>query len=281
MPHVPLFVSNRRWGRSLRGRYGDVIEELDWSVGRILDKLGDLGIDRNTLVVYTSDNGPWLQYGIDAGSAGPFRLGKSTTWEGGMRVPGIFWMPGSIPAGRVTSAVAANMDLLPTFAGLAGSDLPDDRVLDGRDLWPLLSGASEESPHDYFYFFHGSRPGAPPRMEGIREGRYKLRLRSAASGELEALQLYDLLADAGEKFDIRERHPALVGGPARPGLVVPGGLGGGHAPAGRPLIAYGSSMDPLGAAAAAHNPSAAGPLIPSRLSRLPGGGRRREPLGCS
>ena len=210
MPHVPLFVSNRRWGKSLRGRYGDVIEELDWSVGRILDKLGDLGIDRNTLVVYTSDNGPWLQYGIDAGSAGPFRLGKSTTWEGGMRVPGIFWMPGSIPAGRVTSAVAANMDLLPTFAGLAGSDLPDDRVLDGRDLWPLLSGASEESPHGYFYFFHGSRPGAPPRMEGIRMGRYKLRLRSAASGELEALQLYDLLADAGEKFDIRERHPALV-----------------------------------------------------------------------
>ena len=128
-----------------------------------------------------------------------------------MRVPGIFWMPGSIPAGRVTSAVAANMDLLPTFAGLAGSDLPDDRVLDGRDLWPLLSGASEESPHGYFYFFHGSRPGAPPRMEGIRKGRYKLRLRSAASGELEALQLYDLLADAGEEFDIRERHPALVG----------------------------------------------------------------------
>lgn len=211
MPHVPLFVSNRRWGKSLRGRYGDVIEELDWSVGRILDKLGDLGIDRNTLVVYTSDNGPWLQYGIDAGSAGPFRLGKSTTWEGGMRVPGIFWMPGSIPGGRVTSAVAANMDLLPTFAGLAGSDLPDDRVLDGRDLWPLLSGASEESPHDYFYFFHGSRTGAPTRMEGIRNGRYKLRLRSAGSGELEALQLYDLLADAGEKFDIRERHPALVG----------------------------------------------------------------------
>ena len=210
MPHVPLFVSNERWGKSLGGRYGDVIEELDWSVGQILDKLRELSIDRRTMVVYTSDNGPWLQYGIDAGSAGPFRLGKGTTWEGGMRVPGVFWMPGSIPAGRVTSAVAANMDLLPTFAGLAGSRLPDDRVLDGRDLWPLLSGASDESPHEHFYFFAGTRPGAPARIEGIRKGRHKLRLRRAAGGELEALGLYDLLADAAERFDVRGRHPALV-----------------------------------------------------------------------
>lgn len=210
MPHVPLFVSNERWGKSLRGRYGDVIEELDWSVGQILGKLKEFDLDRKTLVVYTSDNGPWLQYGIDAGSAGPFKLGKGTTWEGGMRVPGIFWMPGSIPAGRVTSAVAANMDLLPTFAGLAGSDLPDDRVLDGRDLWPLLSGASDESPHEHFYFFAGSRPGAPTRLQGVRKGRHKLRLRRAPDGQFEAVGLYDLLADAAEKFDIRERHPALV-----------------------------------------------------------------------
>ena len=210
MPHVPLFVSNERWGTSLRGRYGDVIEELDWSVGQILGKLRDLGLDRKTLVVYTSDNGPWLQYGIDAGSAGPLRLGKGTTWEGGMRVPGVFWMPGSIPPGRVTSAVAANMDLLPTFAGLAGCDLPGDRVLDGRDLWPLLSGASGDSPHEYFYFFAGSRPGVPTRLQGIRKGRHKLRLRRTTEGEFEAAQLFDLLADAAEKFDIRERHPALV-----------------------------------------------------------------------
>lgn len=212
MPHVPLFVSNERWGKSLRGRYGDVIEELDWSVGLILGKLRELGLDRNTLVVYTSDNGPWLQYGIDAGSAGPFKHGKATTWEGGVRVPGIFWMPGSIPAGRVTSAVAANMDLLPTFAALAGADLPQDRVLDGRDLWPLLSGETVESPHEYFYFFAGSRPGAPPRLQGIRKGRHKLRLNRNRQGQLEASELYDLLADAGERFDIRERHPELVAG---------------------------------------------------------------------
>ncbi len=210
MPHVPLFVSNERWGKSLRGRYGDVIEELDWSVGQILGKLRNLGLDRNTLVVYTSDNGPWLQYGIDAGSAGPFKLGKATTWEGGMRVPGVFWMPGSIPAGRVSSAVAANMDLLPTLASLAGAGLPEDRVLDGRDLWPLLSGETEESPHEYFYFFAGSRPGAPARLEGIRKGRHKLRLHTNRLGQLEVSALYDLLADAGEKFDIRERHPELA-----------------------------------------------------------------------
>ncbi len=210
MPHVPLFVSNERWGRSLRGRYGDVIEELDWSVGQILDTLRTLGIDRNTLVVYTSDNGPWLQYGIDAGSAGPFRLGKATTWEGGMRVPGVFWMPGSIPAGRVSSAVAANMDLMPTFAGLAGAELPGDRVLDGRDLWPLLSGESDESPHERFFYFHGSSPGTPLRLEAVRAGRYKLRVRRGADRDYEALELFDLLADAGESFDIAERHPDVV-----------------------------------------------------------------------
>lgn len=210
MPHVPLFVNDRRWGKSLRGRYGDVIEELDWSVGQVLGKLAELGLDRNTLVVYTSDNGPWLQYGIDGGSAGPFKLGKGTTWEGGMRVPGIFWMPGRIPAGRSSSAVAANMDILPTFASLAGAALPTDRVLDGRDLWPLLSGATDESPHEYFYFFAGRGRQREARLQGIRKGRHKLRLASAADGQLVAGELYDLYADAAEKFDISSRHSDLV-----------------------------------------------------------------------
>ena len=210
MPHVPLFVNDSRWGKSLRGRYGDVIEELDWSVGQILGKLAELGLDRDTLVVYTSDNGPWLQYGIDGGSAGPFKLGKGTTWEGGMRVPGIFWMPGRIPAGRVSSAVAANMDILPTFAGLAGADLPTNRVLDGRDLWPLLSGATNQSPHEYFYFFAGRGRQGETRLQGIRKGRHKLRLAAGANGQLVAGELYDLYADAAEKFDISSRHSNLV-----------------------------------------------------------------------
>ena len=210
MPHVPLFVNDLRWGKSLRGRYGDVIEELDWSVGQVLGKLAELGLDRNTLVVYTSDNGPWLQYGIDAGSAGPFKLGKGTTWEGGMRVPGIFWMPGRIPGGQVSSAVAANMDILPTFAGLAGAELPADRVLDGRDLWPLLSGATDESPHEYFYFFAGRGRQGKTRLQGIRKGRHKLRLATGANGQLVAGEFHDLYADAAEKFDITARHPDLV-----------------------------------------------------------------------
>ena len=210
MPHVPLFVSNERWGRSLGGRYGDVIEELDWSVGQILAKLDELGLARDTLVVYTSDNGPWLEYGIDAGSAGPLKLGKGTTWEGGMRVPGVFWMPGRLPAGRVSSAVAANMDLLPTFAALAGAELPNDRVLDGRDIWPLLSGETEASPHEHFYYFAGRGRGGRTRLQGIRRGRHKLRLSTTAEGDLVAEELYDLLADAAERFDIRGRNAALA-----------------------------------------------------------------------
>lgn len=210
MPHVPLFVSNERWGRSLGGRYGDVIEELDWSVGQILAKLDELGLARDTLVVYTSDNGPWLEYGIDAGSAGPFKLGKATTWEGGMRVPGVFWMPGRLPSGRVSSAVAANMDLLPTFAALAGAELPNDRVLDGRDLWPLLSGETEMSPHEHFYFFAGRGSGGRTRLQGIRRARHKLRLSTNAEGDLIAEELYDLHADAAERFDISGRNTALA-----------------------------------------------------------------------
>ena len=127
-----------------------------------------------------------------------------------MRVPGIFWMPGSIPGGRVSSAVAANMDLLPTLARLAGAELPNDRVLDGRDLWPVLSGETDESPHEHFFYFAGSRPGGPSRLEGIRKGRHKLRVGKGANGRLEPAELYDLLADPAEKFDIRHRHPALV-----------------------------------------------------------------------
>ena len=115
-------------------------------------------------------------------------------------------MKGKIPAGRVTSAVAANMDILPTFAALAGAELPTDRVLDGRDLWPLLSGKTEQSPHEYFYFFAGSGRDRPPSLEAIRRGRYKLHLDS----EFGPVALYDLYADAGEKFDIKERHPEVL-----------------------------------------------------------------------
>ena len=209
MPHVPLFVSEERKGQSVRGLYGDVIEEIDWSVGRILDKLKELGIDEKTMIVYTSDNGPWLQYGVDGGSAGAFRAGKGTTYEGGMRVPGIFRYPGKIPAGQVSSEPVANMDILPTFARLAGTEPPHDRTIDGRDLWPLLSGEpGAKSPHERFYYFAGGRGHA--NIRAVREGRWKLHVTRPRGGELEATALYDLHEDASEKFDRKELQPDLI-----------------------------------------------------------------------
>ena len=209
MPHVPLFVSKERAGRSLRGLYGDVIEEIDWGVGRILAKLDELGIDDKTLIVYTSDNGPWLQYGVDAGSAGPFRDGKSTTYEGGMRVPGLVRWPKKIPAGQVSSEPVAAMDLYPTFAKLADLDLPTDRTLDGRDIWPLLSGqAGARSPHEYFYYFHGSGRRKLSNIQAVRHGKWKLHVkRIGHTRGLEPVALYDLHEDPGESFDRLKLKP--------------------------------------------------------------------------
>jgi arylsulfatase A-like enzyme len=169
MPHVPLFVSDKFEGKSERGRYGDVIMEIDWSVGQIIAKLKSLGIDEKTLVVYTSDNGPWLGYGIDGGSAGPLRDGKGSLYEGGIRVPAIMRWPKHIPAGQRTSEIAALMDLLPTFAKLAGTKPPTDRVIDGRDLWPVMSGQpNAKSPHKAFYYYGGSGPGKDQLRQNIR-----------------------------------------------------------------------------------------------------------------
>ncbi len=208
MPHVPLFVSAEREGDSIRGLYGDVIEEIDWSVGRILDKLEQLGIDDKTLVLYTSDNGPWLQYGVDGGSAGSLRAGKGTTFEGGMRVPGIVRWPARIPAGQVNSEVVSNMDVLPTFAALAGAKLPE-HTIDGHDIRPLLFGEEgARSPYENFFYFAGSQP---PRvnLRAVRRGKWKLHVRRTEAG-FEAAELYDLHEDVGEKFDRRELFPEVT-----------------------------------------------------------------------
>jgi len=138
MPHTPLHVSEKYRGKSRRGLYGDVIEEIDWSVGRILEALSKNGLERNTLVIFTSDNGPWLQYGKHGGSAGPLREGKGTCWEGGVRVPFVAKWPGRIPRGKVCSEPAMTIDLLPTVATLVGAALPA-RKIDGLDIWPLLA----------------------------------------------------------------------------------------------------------------------------------------------
>ncbi len=210
MPHVPLAVSDRAQGKSKRGLYGDAIEEIDWSVGQIMSKLKELGLDEKTLMLYTSDNGPWLQYGIDGGSAGPLRAGKGTVYEGGMRVPGIVRWPGQIPAGRRTTEIAANIDVLPTFARLAGTKPPTDRVIDGRNLWPVMSGEpAARSPHELFYYFGGSQPNSPPNLGAIRDQRWKLHLKRQ-DDELVGVELYDLEGDVSEQRNRLKDHPDIA-----------------------------------------------------------------------
>ncbi len=195
MPHVPLFASEKFEGRSERGLYGDTIEEIDWGVKQIIDRLQELGIDEKTLIVFTSDNGPWLGKRQDGGSALPLRGGKFTTWEGGFRVPTVMRWPGRIPAGRVCSEVAATIDLLPTFAALASVDLPEGHIVDGGDIWPLLSGATDaESPHELFYYYRNRN------LEAARYGKWKYR-----EGEL-----YNLEDDIGEQHDLAQEFPELV-----------------------------------------------------------------------
>jgi arylsulfatase A-like enzyme len=209
MPHVPLFVSDKFAGKSPRGLYGDVVMELDWSVGQILARVKQLGLDERTLLIFTSDNGPWLHYGIDGGSAGMLRDGKISTWEGGVRVPAIARWPGKIPAGRRCDAIAGNLDFLPTFAHLAGTQVAQDRAIDGGDLSDLLTGKTEQGPHRYFQYL-GASPEKQVNYRGIRDDRWKLVLSVGQDGKIKAEELYDLGADPGERFDRLKQHPEIA-----------------------------------------------------------------------
>lgn len=210
MPHVPLHVSERFKGKSKRGLYGDVIECIDWSTGQILDTLGRLGLDKDTLVVFTSDNGPWLSKGKNGGSALPLRSGKGTTYEGGMRVPCIMRWAGKIPAGSVCSEIAASMDLFPTFARLSGARMPTDRIIDGNDIRPLLSGVKgAKTPHEAFFYYRGYN------LEAVRSGKWKLILERSQRRKNQPARkipeaLYDLRADIGETKDVSAEHPQVV-----------------------------------------------------------------------
>lgn len=208
MPHVPLFASAGFQGRSRRGLYGDVVEELDWSLGRILDTLRELQLDERTLVLFTSDNGPWSLYDDQGGSAGPLRGAKGGTFEGGMRVPAIFRWPGTIPPGVVREP-GATLDLLPTIAALARADLPTDRVLDGHDLGPVLR-AEGPSPRQDVAFYRGSRLYA--WRLGAHKAHFFSRSEYGSDPEIahEPPLLYDLDHDPGERHDIAARHPELV-----------------------------------------------------------------------
>ena len=219
MPHVPLFVSDKHAGKSERGIYGDVIREIDWSVGQILQALKRLKIDENTLVIFTSDNGPWLSYGAHGGSAKPFREGKGTAWEGGVRVPCVMRWPGRVPAGTECSELAATIDLFPTIGRLAGADLPT-RKLDGLDVSPLLLGEpSGRTPHEAYWYYWGDA------LHAIRSGPWKLHFphpyvhvetpgQDGKPGKLvqpkTTLALYNLEQDIGESTDVSADHPDIV-----------------------------------------------------------------------
>ena len=166
--HTPIHPGAAFAGKSANGRFGDWVEEVDWSVGRVFDTLRELQLDENTLVVFTSDNGPWLIKGADGGSAGPLRGGKGSTWEGGVRVPTLAWWPGKIAPGSVCDAVAGTIDLLPTAVSLAGGTVPAEPVIDGRDISPLLFGKTNESPREAHYYFAGYN------LQAVRQGPWKL-----------------------------------------------------------------------------------------------------------
>ena len=210
--HTPIYPGAAFAGKSSNGRFGDWVEEVDWSVGQVLDALRSQGLDKDTLVIFTSDNGPWLTKGADGGSAGPLRGGKGSTWEGGVRVPTLAWWPGRVPAGSVNDAVAATIDLLPTFVSLAGGTVPATPVIDGRDITSILLGQSKESAREAHYYFAGYN------LQAVRQGRWKLALAPQPEGMnnkngpkvADGLRLYDLDAEIGEQTDVAAQHPEVV-----------------------------------------------------------------------
>lgn len=200
MPHVPLSASEKFAGKSKRGPYGDAVEEIDWSTGEILKTLKELGIDENTLVAFTSDNGPWLTKGKAGGSADPWIGGKFSPNEGGQRVPCVMRWPGTIPAGKVCGEVASAMDFYVTFAALAGAKVPDDRVIDGKDIRPLLAARpGAVSPYAECGFFYNNKNFKP-----VRRGKWKY------SNVWGSDRLFDLSTPEHEKKNLAKEHPDIV-----------------------------------------------------------------------
>jgi arylsulfatase A-like enzyme len=209
MPHIPLFASTDFLGKSERGLYGDAIEEIDWSVGQIINMLKKEGLDKNTYVIFASDNGPWKVFNQHGGSAGPLFGGKGTSYEGGMRVPSLVWGPGNVKPGMV-SKMGSTLDLLPTLSKLAGVVLPADRQLDGYDLSGVWKG-KEETPRSEMFFYHATK------LFAARKGSYKMYfLKNNPDGypekieTLERPQLFNLSIDPSERFDIADKNPEIM-----------------------------------------------------------------------
>jgi arylsulfatase A len=225
MPHVPLYVSSKFKGKSKRGVFGDVIMEIDWSVGQVMKALDGAGVAENTWVIFTSDNGPWLSYGEHAGSAGPLREGKGSSWEGGVRVPCIMRWPGQIPAAATSEQVLMTIDVLPTLAARLGAKLPDHPI-DGKDVWPILTGSDDaESPHEHYFVWYENN-----QLQAVisADGQWKLQLphkyRSSvamprASGgipssyqqaSIDKAELYHLSQEIAEANDVAKDYPEVV-----------------------------------------------------------------------
>ena len=221
MVHVPLGVSDKFKGKSKQGLYGDVMMEVDWSVGEIMRTLKENGLDNNTLVIYTSDNGPWLNFGNHAGSTGGLREGKGTSWEGGQREPTVMKWPGKIPKGEICNKLAGTIDILPTIANITGAELPD-HIIDGVNILPLMFGDTQANPRDHFYYYYRKNS-----LEAVRKGKWKLALPhtyrtyknelpgndgfagSTGTGTT-GLALYNLRRDPGENYDVKDLYPEVV-----------------------------------------------------------------------
>ncbi|MEX2213286.1 MAG: sulfatase [Phycisphaeraceae bacterium] len=221
MVHVPLYVSDKFKGKSGVGLFGDVMMEVDWSVGQILDTLRKNNLDKDTLVIFTSDNGPWLSYGEHAGSAEPLREGKGTMFEGGCRESTIMWWPGRIPANTTCEEPAMTIDILPTIAKLIDAPLPEKKI-DGKNIWPLIAGKDgAKSPHEAYFFYWGGQ------LHAVRMGQWKLHFphgyptlagrpggkdgkpNNYSNGQI-GLSLFDLKNDIGETKDVKDAHPDVV-----------------------------------------------------------------------
>ena len=209
LPHIPLFASDKFLGSSKGGLYADVIEEIDWSVGQIIKTLKENNLDKNTIVMFTSDNGPWLLFKTHGGSAGPLRAGKGTTFEGGQRVPTIFWGPGIIEPG-IISDMGSTLDIINTFSKMAGAKLPDDRKMDGYDLSKVLTQKAPSPRNEFFYW-------AFAELHAVRKNDWKLHIKQRKPVEygqptivLDKPELYNLSGDVSEKYNVSDKHPEMI-----------------------------------------------------------------------
>ncbi|MEN7549467.1 sulfatase [Rapidithrix thailandica] len=211
MPHVPLHPGKKFAGKSRRGTYGDVVEEVDWSVGQILETLRKNGLDKNTLVWFTSDNGPWLIKGADGGSAGLLRDGKGSTWEGGMRVPSVAWWPGQIEEQSVNGELTSTIDLYPTLLSLVGGTVPTDRLMDGKDIAAYLFPKKNRNVTTKPFFYYGFNQ----TIFAVRKGPWKLHIRTHSQLKVDYFNkelplLFNLEEDPSEKYNLAKQHPEIV-----------------------------------------------------------------------